>query len=75
MSPASWAHLLFGGAYCYVSNLCFNELLTLKYKPHDPELRRETSNQNPVFISPSCVQVLYHNTVSFQLCCRPRLIR
>jgi hypothetical protein len=25
-SPASWAHLLFGGAYCYVSNLYSNEL-------------------------------------------------
>ena len=71
MSPASWAHLLFGGAYCYVSNLCSNELSILKYKPHDSELRRETSNQNPVFISPSCVQVLYHHPVNLQLCCRP----
>jgi len=70
MSPASWTHLLFGGAYCYVSNLCFYKLSTIKYKFHGPELRRETSNQNPVFISPSCVQVVYHNPVSLQLCCR-----
>ena len=69
MSPTSWAHLLFGGAYCYVSNLLFNELAAIKYKPHGPELRRETSNQNPVFISPSCVQVVYHNPVSPQRCC------
>ncbi|KAI0275537.1 hypothetical protein BGY98DRAFT_1098786 [Russula aff. rugulosa BPL654] len=63
MSPASWANLLFGGAYCYVSNFCSNELSTIKikYKPHGPELWRETSNQSSICISPSCVQVLHHN--------------
>lgn len=72
MSPASWAHLLYGGAYCYVSKLCSNKSSTIKYKPHGPELRRETSNQGPVFISPSCVQVLHHNPVSPQPCYRAR---
>ena len=67
MSPASWANLLFGGAYCYVSDFCSNELSTIKCKPHGPELWHETSNQSSICISPSCVQVLHHNPVSLQL--------
>jgi hypothetical protein len=30
MSPPAWAHLLFGGAYCYVSNLGSNVLSTIE---------------------------------------------
>lgn len=44
MSPSAWAHLLFGGAYCYVSNLKPRIFFTIKYIPHGTELRREASN-------------------------------
>jgi len=66
MSPPAWSHLLFGGAYCHVSNLLYSELSTLRLKFRGPELWRKASQQSSVFSASSCVQVLHDNPVSVQ---------
>jgi hypothetical protein len=66
MSEPAWAHLLFGGAYCYVRWLSHVELFSFKFKVNDSDLWRKARSENLVFLSSSCLQVLHESPVSDQ---------
>jgi hypothetical protein len=66
MSPPAWAHLLFGGAYCYVSNSLFSGLYIAKHRLRGSELWRKAGQQGYIFSAPTGLQVLQDNTVSGQ---------
>ena len=74
MSEPAWAHLLFGGAYCYVRRFCSVEVVNLELEWVVLELRRKTRDQNTVFFASSCMQILHENPVRHDIFpCRVRL--